>query len=169
MFKEREVPSAPFGGEMFVSVGAGFWTWNAFEYDAVPYELVTVTSRKPVGADALMAMAAESCVGDETVTELTVMSELLNPTLVLPDAKLVPTMVTLMPEPRVPDVGETEVIVGTGIGAAAVHEENESIPPMETECDDVLTAPPTFVQSGPPDSLYNTRALSSAPLSSLGK
>ena len=58
-----------------------------------------------------------------TVTEVTVIPELLNPTLVLPGEKFVPRTAMLIEEPRVPEVGETDVIVGTGIGAATAQDD----------------------------------------------
>ena len=80
--------------------------WSAADVADVPPAVVTVTSTVPV------APAGEVAVMD--VAELTVNPVALvapNLTAVAP-VKLVPVMVTVVPPPDGPDVGEIEVTVG---------------------------------------------------------
>jgi hypothetical protein len=105
----------PLFGVMLTIEGNGFWgttTSKPFVNVAVPWLVVTVTLRKPTGAPEPTEMFATISVDELNVTELTVMPELLNPTVLPPLTRFVPVSVTLSVVPNTAAEGETPLSVG---------------------------------------------------------
>ncbi len=106
-----EVPPnvVPDVGETLVMVGTGTMYVNALVLVAGPPAVVTVTSftpAVPAGVIAVMLVA---------LTTTTLVAETLPTFTLVAPVKLVPVMVIEVPPSVVPDVGETLVMVGSGV------------------------------------------------------
>jgi hypothetical protein len=114
-FTVRLCPLDPEAGATADIVGAGLPTIKPFVSVAVPPPrggFVTTMFRAPSAAPAATTRLAASCVGLATATELTVIPE-PKTTVVDPEEKFVPAMVTVTTSPRDPVAGEALIIVGT--------------------------------------------------------
>ena len=112
------VPPAgqPIAGEIFVTVGTGYWYVKPFGRVAICVSgLVTDML---TGPSALFVDAGAVALRLVLLTKVTAVALFCLKATVAPDTKLVPVIVTTVPPVGVPTAGEIFVIVGAGAASA---------------------------------------------------